>query len=188
MRVFASLPVPPGLTDSLRPALPGAPDGVRAVPGERWHLTLAFYGQMDAPGVDCLRRKLQRRVAAWSAMGPHVPLRLRVVGGGAFPGGAVFLAVAQVDAHPALRVGDLARECVRAGRGCDAPGIGNRQHFRAHITVARARRHGAVPLEFVERLQLVRSPAWPAGEVRLMASTLGPKPRYEVLDRVVFAA
>lgn len=177
MRVFAALSLPEGLAGALQPGLPEIPDDVRAIPAARWHLTLAFYGDADDEMLGCLQRKLQRRLGRWSGGG----IRVRVSGGGAFRGGVGYLAVTGADPDADQRLRELARACSWAGRGCDAPGTEEQRRFRAHITVARARRGTALPGSLRKALTPVATAPWLAEEVLLVASHLGPEPRYEVL-------
>jgi 2'-5' RNA ligase len=177
MRVFAALSLPERLADTLDPGMPEIPAGVRAIPEARWHLTLAFYGEADDIMLACLQRKLQRKLGRWSGGG----IRLRVSGGGAFRGGVGYLAVTGADPAADRRLRDLARECSWAGRGCDAPGTAEQRRFRAHITVARARRGTTLPGGLRTALLPVASAPWLAQRVLLVASHLGAEPRYDVL-------
>jgi 2'-5' RNA ligase len=177
MRVFAALNLPEGLADTLQPVLPEFPADVRAIPEARWHLTLAFYGDADDGMLGCLQRKLQRRLGRWSGGG----IRVRVSGGGAFRGGVGYLAVTGANPDADRRLRDLARECSWAGRGCDAPGTEEQRRFRAHITVARARRGTTLPGALRAALAPVAAAPWLADRVLLVASHLGAEPRYEVL-------
>jgi 2'-5' RNA ligase len=179
MRVFAALPVPEGLASTLRPPLPPPSAEVRAVPAARWHLTLAFYGDADVPMLDCLQSRLERRLRRWSGGG----LGVQVSGGGTFRGGVAYLAVTGTDPDDDHRLRVLARECTWAGRGCDAPGTADQRPFRAHITVARARRGARLPASLREAMAPIVSAPWRAAEVLLVASHLGAEPYYEVLQR-----
>lgn len=175
--MFASLAVPPDLAGVLDPGLPAAPEGVRAIPAERWHLTLAFFGELDDAALDCVARRMRRRLPRTGA------IALQVAGGGGFSGGVGYLAVAGVAATDEEAMRALALQCHRAGRGCDAPGTSGRYRFRAHITVARSRRHGRLPPHLLDALAIVRSPVWSVDEVLLVSSHLGPQPSYDVLRR-----
>jgi len=92
---------------------------LRWTPAQRWHVTLGFFGDSDDP----------RRRTAWlrrRAQGLTAP-RLRLAGGGTFPGALWVGVVAATDDD--VRV--LARLAKAAGAG--------RQGYRPHLTVARWR-------------------------------------------------
>lgn len=167
--------MPEGLAAALNPGLPPVPEGVRAIPDARWHITLAFYGELDAAALDCVDRRLRRIRSA--------PIGLQVVGGGAFAGGVGYLAVAGVGPVDEAGMRALALACDRAGRHCEAPGTAGRFRFRGHITVMRSKRSARLPQQLRDDLAAVRSPMWRVGEVLLVSSQLGPQPRYDVLRR-----
>lgn len=177
MRVFAALALPPELAATL--GMPIPPDGVRAIPAARWHLTTAFYGEVADAEVDCLTDRLARDVDALATGG----LALRIHGGGSFPGGVGYLAVVGADEAAGTRLSVLAETCQQAGRACHAPGTEQRRAYRPHITVFRARRGAAIPNELQVELARTESATWPAEEVQLIASRLGAQPRYDVLQR-----
>ncbi|MFN2626266.1 MAG: RNA 2',3'-cyclic phosphodiesterase, partial [Mycobacteriales bacterium] len=138
----------------------------------RWHVTLAFLGDVAADAVPAL-------TAALAARPLGSPLRLRLHRGGAYPNTRrprVFWAGVEDDADAlaplARAVGAAARTVVKSLD--DRP-------FRGHITVARARRpfHGGPAI--VESLNAVVGPPFDATEVVLLRSHLGPTPRYEPL-------
>ena len=174
--MFASLAVPPDLAGVLDPGLPAVPEGVRAIPAERWHLTLAFFGELDDGALDCVARRMQRLSRTGA-------IALQVAGGGGFSGGVGYLAVVGVAGHDEAHLRALALQCDRSGRSCDAPGTSGRYRFRAHITVARSRRHGRLPPHLRDALATVRSPVWSVDEVLLVSSHLGAQPSYDVLRR-----
>ena len=143
------------------------PAGVRWVPAERWHLTLAFYGN-DA-SLPERTGYLDERMAGLAA-----PV-LRLAGAGTFPG------VLWVGAQP---VAPADREALR--RLALAAGAGRK--FRPHVTVARWRLdHPGAAL--TDQLAAYRGPTWTAGEVSLVHSTPGSKgPDYATVHRVRLAA
>lgn len=123
-RLFSALLPPDGVLDELRTALRAVHlDGLRWTPAERWHVTLGFFGDDDDPH----RRSswLRRRVDG------HPAPRLRIAGGGTFPG--VFWARVQPADGDAERLRRLAKA---AGAG--------RRGFSPHLTVARWRRDAEV--------------------------------------------
>ena len=121
MRLFVAVRPPPSAVDdaaaAVDPVRPLAP-GLRWVPPERWHLTLAFYGEVPDDEVDRVVARTGRRLDG------AVELRLALTGAGHFGGRAVWLGV----------TGDVA--ALRSLAGALDPG-GRR--YRPHLTVARVR-------------------------------------------------
>ena len=131
--------------------------GPRWIPPERWHLTLAFYGEVPDREVDRLVSRVQRKVRGVHAMS------LALAGAGAFSRRALWLGVTG-DVVPLRGMAeDLATE---------------RRHYRPHLTVARLR--GDVDAgPAVEALSSYAGPVWQADAVHLVRSHLGPAPTYE---------
>lgn len=164
MRVFAAL-YPPA--EALRHAemavapLRQSVPSLRWVPGERWHVTLAFYGEVADREVPRLQRRLHRAASA------SAPLRLRLTGAGAFARRAVWLGLdGNLDGLRSL-----------AAAVAMQPGP-----YRAHLTVARLR-GSADPTAAVDVLSAYDGPQWVAEEVTLVRSHLGPSPTHEPLSR-----
>jgi 2'-5' RNA ligase len=160
MRLFVALALPPDVRAhadaAVAPVRAAVPD-LRWVPAERWHLTLAFYGEVPDGRVAGTERRVARRAAG------HGAVRLRIEGCGAFAGRAVWLGVA----------GDLPGLRRLAGSLSD-----ERRPYRPHLTVARLR--GPVdPAPAVDALAAYAGPGWEAGAVHLVRSRLGPRPAYE---------
>ncbi|MGZ4597461.1 MAG: RNA 2',3'-cyclic phosphodiesterase [Actinomycetes bacterium] len=160
MRLFAAVVPPPEALGDLEAALAPARaehPGLQWIPRERWHLTLAFYGEVEERAEPRLRRRLAR---AASACGP---LDLRLAGAGHF--GRRVLWVGVQGQREGLRA--LARGVATDDRP-----------YRPHLTVARVR--GEVdPRPAATMLKGYGGPGWTAGEVLLVRSHLGPKPRHE---------
>jgi 2'-5' RNA ligase len=145
----------------------------RWIPPERWHVTLLFLGAVTVDDVAGLRH------AVATAVAPTPPLTLRIAGAGRFGSGRrpqVFWAGLEGDVGALTGLAERLRGAAQ-GRGFaveDRP-------FRAHLTVGRWRpgrpADGALP----DRLAGYRGPSWPVTEVALLASHLGPDPRYEVV-------
>lgn len=142
------------------------PEGWRAVPMSRWHVTLCFHGEGDA-GV------LARRLDAAAGGLPAPTLRLA---------GAVALdGVAAVGVRPVADAdGDALHDLVRAAGGAA-------DRFRAHLTLARTTRRGDAPPPRGP-LDGYAGPHWRPAEVCLVRSELtsGVR-RYTVLHRVNLA-
>ncbi len=165
MRLFLALSPPSAVTahldaavEAARAAYPSA--DVRWVPAERWHLTLAFYGEVADRDVARLRRRVARLVSG------QVALDLSFTGAGRF-------------GHRVLWI----------GMGGDVDGLralGQRasvedRSYRPHLTVARGR--GGVDLTpAVDALAAYAGPPWRAGSVHLVESHLGPQPRYDDVE------
>ena len=140
--------------------------GPRWVPPERWHLTLAFYGEVD----DRELPKVTRRVDLALAGVP--PMTLTLAGAGSFARRAVWLGV-EGDV-------DLLR---RAAHGVAVED----RAFHPHLTVARLR-GGTDASGAVAALASYSGPAWTADEVHLVRSQLGPRPTYDDIETWPLAA
>ena len=181
MRLFVALDPPPETVQSLSTALTdalsdAAPAELRWTPPEQWHLTLAFFGEVDESRVEELTERL-RRVAART---PALELALR--GAGSF-GRSVLWCGVHGDA-PALR--RLAARCTAAGR---RTGIAMEERpFRAHLTLGRARRRGADLRGLVASLSSYAGRPWTARELRLVRSRLGPPVVHETLATFALSA
>jgi 2'-5' RNA ligase len=138
-----------------RPRWPTAP--------ERWHLTLAFLGDVD--DVAAVDRQLADRLEGF----PTFPLRLR--GSGTFRGGPVWVGV---DGDvPALQ-----RLAATVGSAARAAGVAlERRAYRPHLTVGRRGHPDPRSLASYE------GPSWRAREVELVRSDLGRTVTHTVLER-----
>ena len=165
LRLFVALELPAGVRASLAAwADAAAPAGVRRVPAENLHVTLAFLGARsaeDASGAGAVLASVVRPVGALRTAGAlWLPPRRP---------GVLAVALAHSDA-----LVDLHRDLGAALAGAIGFGPERRRGFRPHVTVARARRGAVVPapaaaleppaLEFAaEALTLFRSHTGPAG-------------------------
>ena len=159
MRLFVALRPPPSAIADLRSRLPRWPSEP-----DRWHLTLAFLGELAGP--DEVHDELAVRLAG----SPRFDLALQ--GSGTFGrGGPVWVGVGgDVDA-----LQDLAADVAAAAR---AAGVQlERKAFRPHLTVGR-RGHPS-PAALVA----YRGPTWSAVEVELVRSDLGRTVAHTVLQR-----
>lgn len=160
MRLFVALRLPAEVADhadrALAPVRALHPD-LRWVPALRWHLTLAFYGDIADDKVPGVADMVER------GLGRHGPLELRLAGAGRFSRRALWLGVGgEVEG---LR--SLARDMTF-----------DRSPFRAHLTVARLR-GGVDAAPAVDELAGYAGPAWVAETVHLVRSRLGPAPSYD---------
>jgi 2'-5' RNA ligase len=167
-RLFTALWPSPQAVDALAADLAAVPqewppEGWRAVPPSRWHLTLCFHGDAD-PGT--LARQLEQRAAGCVAP------RLRLAGAGFLPRVA-FARVVGADPSDDAALAELV-----AAAGATPDG------FLPHVTVARARRGRAWPTSGGP-LHRHRGPWWQPSEVHLVSSEQGQGPvRYRVQHRV----
>ena len=149
---------------------PTAPD-MRWVPQERWHVTLAFLGEVNPDRIPHLSEALH------DVSREHEPLaELRLEGSGTFRG-ALWIGLAPTERHsPADR---LARAVQRAMRGAGVPV--ERRPWRAHLTVARwkpTRDRDLAAREVAAQLAEYVGPELDVAEFHLVHSVTGPKPTY----------
>ncbi|MGH8892642.1 MAG: RNA 2',3'-cyclic phosphodiesterase [Actinomycetes bacterium] len=165
MRLFVALAPPREVLDdadrALAPVRERWPD-LRWVPSTRWHLTLAFYGEVPDAKVAGTAEMLVRRLAG------HAPVELRLRGAGQFSRRALWLGL---DGE----VSGL-RRLARAVTF-------ERRPYRPHLTVARLR-GGVDAAPAVESLSAYEGPPFVASTVHLVRSRLGPLPAYD--DVAVF--
>ncbi|MGW6927784.1 RNA 2',3'-cyclic phosphodiesterase [Streptomyces sp. NPDC054950] len=183
MRLFAAVLPPDDVADELAAetarlrTLPGA-DGLRWTGRPGWHLTLAFYGEVDDDLVPELSARLER------AAHRGTPFALAVRGGGQFGHGRALWAGAAGDV-PALRL--LADRAEAAARKAGVE-MGEHRRYKAHLTLARSRE--AVDVRaYVEALDAFEGRTWTVEELVLVRSSLprsgvpGEQPRYEPVGR-----
>ncbi len=129
MRLFVAVFPPEDVVADLRRRItPAAGRTVRLTPVERWHVTLAFLGEV-AP------ERLPDAERALDAVPPAGPLRLRISGGGSFGRGRSAVLWAGLDGDLAgLR--DLHAAVRRALVAGDLPH--DERPFTPHLTVAYA--------------------------------------------------
>lgn len=140
--------------------------GPRWVPAERWHVTLAFYGDVDEPELPRLTRHIDRGLA------DVPPMTLSLAGAGTFSRRAIWLGV----------VGDV-DVLQRAAYGVTFED----RAFQAHLTVARLR-GGTDPAGAVRALSSYAGPPWTVDEVHLVRSQPGPRPTYDDIGTWPLAA
>ena len=167
MRLFVAL-LPPAaalneLDAAVAPLRPGWPD-LRWAGQDRWHVTLAFLGEVADPA--SLLGPLAAVCAASS------PFSLSLAGSGSFGSrGPVWVGVdGDVD-----RLAGLARRVRQAVRGAGVDV--ERRRYRPHLTVGRRRQPDPA------LLASYAGPAWPVVEVELVHSRLGRPVVHTVLER-----
>jgi len=157
----------------LRPEWPG----LRWASAERWHVTLAFLGQVDESRLDGLRERLDR------AAGRHQALQLRIGRGGAFPSaGRARVLCAHISGEPAAleRLRGLASSVAAGARRAGAPPPDEGRRYRPHLTLARCRQPSNLK-SLVESLGDFAGNSWDASEVELIVSKTGPQPSYQTI-------
>jgi 2'-5' RNA ligase len=147
---------------------------VRLIPRDRWHLTLAFLGEVDPDRVPDAQDALGKAVAGWQAGGP----RLRLAGGGRFGRGRFTIVWTGVAGEVAA-VTDLSKAVRRQLKRARLPF--DPKPFRPHLTLARPSGRLS-PTEVAADLATLhgyQGPPWTVDELRLVRSHLGPNPVYE---------
>lgn len=123
LRVFTALPIPDEVADIVEPLLKGVP-GANWRPRDNFHITLAFYGELDEPVIEELDHELARIDIP--------PFALKLKGANHFgknEPGSLWLGV---EAPPQLD--DLARQCRKAARRV---GVAvEKRKYIPHMTVA----------------------------------------------------
>jgi 2'-5' RNA ligase len=159
----------------------GAPVGVnvRLAPRERWHLTVAFLGDVDPVRVPDAADALGKVAAGWQ----EPPPRLRLAGGGRFGRGPFTIVWAGVGGD-VTSLGTLARSVRRQLKRARLPF--DHKPFRPHLTLARPGGRLS-PAEVAADLAVLRAyqgPFWTVEELRLVRSQLGPNPVHEPIARL----
>ena len=165
MRLFVALNPPAEVIAEVEVAL----EPVRAVqpdlrwfPSERWHLTLAFFGDVPDASVAAVTERVARRLARRDG---GTSFELRFAGVGQFARRALWVGVdGEVDSLRAIAEA-LSTE---------------RRPYRPHLSVARLRGNQDATTA-VERLASFSGSRWRADSVHLVRSFLGPRPRYQTV-------
>ena len=165
MRLFVAVVPPAEAIDHLESrggagARPTSAD-LQWIPTERWHLTLAFYGEV-ADGESLAARGASRGAGRCAASRRS---RWRSPGSGRSAAGSLWVGVA-----------GRRRPAARAGRRRATDG----RPYRPHLTVARVR-GGHRPAAAAEALSAYAGPSGGRPRSVLVRSHLGPAPRHEVL-------
>ena len=170
MRLFAALAPPPCIRDEVETLV--APlrrdDRLRWSVREDWHITTAFYGEVDAAAARSLADELEH-VAERTHVGA-----LRLMNATEFNGKVLVLEVT----GDTEGLSELASRCTSAGR---AAGL-DMQHrrYRPHLTVGRTSRSRDLSAH-VTALIGSRTREWQPPELLLMQSRRGEAPHYECL-------
>jgi RNA 2',3'-cyclic 3'-phosphodiesterase len=186
-RLFVAVDPPPeavehlgAVVDTLGVSRANAPGrSTRMAARDRWHLTLAFLGEVPAGRVDDAAVAVARAAAGGgsSTAAERGPIAIRFAGGGRFGRGRFTVLWAGVDGDvPALRA--LARE-IRSELKLGKLPFDDKP-FRPHLTISRVgdRVGPDVIAEDVKTLAAYVGPLWTADAVHLVTSTLGPHPQH----------
>ena len=177
MRVFAAVVLPDDVVADLDAVIARHRDDVLAwTLREQWHLTLAFYGQVADERVPNLKARLTRAAKRYPV------LSLALDGAGRFDERTLWVGCS----GDVATLRDIARSAAAAGRRVGAASADDAFRFRAHVTLARARR--PVDLRpYVAALDAYRSRSWSVDAVSLVRSHLGAgaerRSMYETLSR-----
>jgi RNA 2',3'-cyclic 3'-phosphodiesterase len=174
-RLFVGVYPPEAALDDLAALLDGlhlGRSGIRRTPRERWHLTVAFLGDVEEERVSDVEVALDKVVAP--------PPELRLAGGGRFGRGRFTIVWTGVDGPVAPLAQAVRRQLKRARVPYD------RKPFRPHLTLARPGGR-LTPAELAADLAALRAyqgPLWTVDELRLVRSHLGPNPIHETLSSI----
>jgi 2'-5' RNA ligase len=180
MRLFVALDPPPDALEEMEsviaPLRAGWPE-LRWTGQDRWHVTLAFLGEVAEGKLDELSERLGR------AASRHQPQELKIGHGGAFPNRRrARVLVAHIEGEqPALEaLGALAASVAAGARRAGAPPPDEGRRYRPHLTLARCRQPADVS-QVVDAIGGFSGRVWTAAEMHLIRSHAGPKPWYETL-------
>lgn len=164
MRLFVGVFPPPAALADLSAVVAQLPLTRRVIPPERWHITVAFLGEVSDEG----------ETAAWQALDDvHVPVGdVCLRGGGRF--GSVLWTGIGGDAEALAKLNRTLRRELRAHRLHP-----DDKRFRPHLTIARA--GDELSTVDMEKLKAYEGSSWPVTELVLVRSELGPHPEYHRL-------
>lgn len=206
MRLFVAAYPPPAAQEHLQAAVDrlhlgaatAAGQRVGLVPADRWHVTLAFLGDVSPEQAQPVAEALRDAVELWRsapeaaaepasaepASGEREGLELWLADAGTFGRGRSTVLWVGLDGELA-RLRALASRVRRTLRCADLP-VDDGKPFRAHLTIARpgGRVSDTDLAADLSALAEYRGPAWRLAEVRLMHSRPGPRPAYETVATV----
>lgn len=139
-----------------------------------WHVTLAFYGEVPERKLVQLTTRLARVAGRYSAV------ELAVRGVGTFPRAAARAQVLWLGVAADQGVLHALADSAAAAARHAGIAVGDHRSFHPHLTVARCRRPADLRAA-VAALADVDAGTWSAGELHLIRSHLGPRPRHETI-------
>jgi RNA 2',3'-cyclic 3'-phosphodiesterase len=180
MRLFVAIEPPAAalaeLEQAIAPLRADWPD-LRWASQERWHVTLAFLGEVPEARLDGLHSRLER------AASRHRVPRVRIGRGGAFPSAPrarVLCSHVEGEQPDLVILSALAASVAAGARRAGAPPPDEGRRYRPHLTIARCRQpSNLTPL--VALLAGFAGTAWDASDIRLVRSVTGPRPLYETI-------
>ena len=171
MRCFVAVWPAPDVVDALEALPRPAVDGLRWSSRQQWHVTLRFFGDLDAQGVTDASASLAR-----AADGASEPPLVQGGPGTRFLGPGLLVWPVDGLGQVARALGDLT-----ATIGMPPPS----RSFYGHITLARGRR--GLDLRRATELLGPLVASWTATSLTLVASELHPDgARYRVLEELPF--
>lgn len=209
MRLFAALDIPFEIAEEIdawwqEVATHFEPGDWRDVPMKNWHLTLAFYGDVEGGEVDDLAEALAEyvqgstkrqpgrfvRIGEGEETGVSGPLALKSDGFGAFPRFSkpqVFWAAVD-DSDGSGRLKEMARCCRRAAHATVRKRSAKVSPFRGHITLARGNEFTApIGAETLAEIPPFPELEWTADSLVLYQSILHPEgAKYRKLEEFSF--
>jgi len=216
MRLFAALETPDEIAEEIDAWWQGAathlePGDWRDVPIKNWHVTLAFYGDVEGGRIDDLAEALTEyvkgtskeklksgRIREGEEPGVNGPLTLKTTAFGAFPKFTKprVLWAGVDDSDGSGRLKEMARCCRRAGRATvrgsrgkssakESPGV---TPFKGHITLARAGEFSVpVTAEMLAEMPPFPELEWTVDRLVLFQSILRPEgAKYRKLEEFTF--
>lgn len=188
MRLFLALDLPDDVVRHLARRVDQAsrlPPALRWVAPEQWHITLAFYGEVESSKVDDLTERLSRASRRTSAF--HLTIGEPGRFGSARRARVVWMGVAEGRDQLAT----LAASARAAGRrvGLRRDDLAPDYRYRPHVTLARVVPSAGVE-DVLDALRSSERPRWTAREAILVRSDLGAEQggrvRHTVLARLPF--
>ena len=174
MRLFVGITPPEAARAHLREAIDSLEpvEGVRWTDPVRWHITLAFLGEVEPERVPRLQAALDAVASTSAAM-----VGARLSGCGTF-GSVVWVGV-----EPAGRGSGLDRLARATQRAARSSGIAvERKPWKAHLTVGHTRGR-ARPEATAYLLRHYRGPSWSVRSFTLTHSILGSIPEHRSIRR-----
>ncbi len=178
-RYFAAVTLPQTVLDQLERLVEPRRDPVwRWTDSTGWHVTLAFYEQVDPWRYPLLVDNLRRAAARAQ------PFRIALSGAGAFPSHAAAKVLYAPVSGGTRPLAGLAGHCRTAATrvGISVP----RQRYQPHLTLARSRRPVSAQ-RYLRALAGLETDDWEVTQMVLVQSFLGQgpagSPRYQVAQR-----
>lgn len=181
MRVFVAVALPDDVRSHLaerlerdRRTLAGRiPDDVRWTPSERWHITLAFVGDVDAEAAE------KGSTVLADVLEHERPASVALVGCAMFGGTVLHVPVLGRDGALTMLATRTREVLASVGVTCDA------RPFRPHVTVGRLRRPAPGTRRVVAALADYVGPEWTVDRVHVVQSVLGTEPEYRTLSTAI---